>query len=132
MENQKNTGEKQNDNIINRPTLVQTSEIGKVGEIVCGDSTTIVKAMYSDKVYGWGRGHSIERNLDISRFKPKELSSIETLHRFLIPTLQEVFSRPNAQLSQNMATKNKADQSEESRESILSNLHIDLPQKQDG
>ena len=83
MDDMKN-GEAKN-NIVDRPTLVQTNEIGRVAEIVCGDSTTIVKAMDSDKVFGWGRGYSLERSIDISRFKPKELSTIETLHRFLIP-----------------------------------------------
>ena len=41
--------------------------------------------MDNGKVYGWGRGYSTERKLDISRFKPKELVSLETYHRFLIP-----------------------------------------------
>ena len=115
-----------------RPTLVQTSEIGRVAEIVCGDSSTVVKAMDSSKDYGWGRGYSAERKLDISRFKPKELSSMETYHRFLIPMLDQQFKTPLEQRratkpSLNMADRNKAYYSQESRESILSNLHIGLP-----
>ena len=115
-----------------RPTLVQTSEIGRVAEIVCGDSSTVVKALDSGKVYGWGRGYSAERKLDISRFKPKELSSMETYHRFLIPMLDQQFKTPLEQRratkpSLNMADRNKAYYSQESRESILSNLQIGLP-----
>jgi len=85
-----------------------------VAEIVCGDSTTIAKAMDSKKVFGWGRGYSTERKLDISRFKPKELSFVQTQHRFLIPIAgAELDERPC--------------NSENSRESILSKLQIDLP-----
>ena len=61
--------------------------MGKVSEVVCGDSSTVVRSHSGndanpssggDKVYGWGRGYSIERATDVSRFKPKELSAIET------------------------------------------------------
>ena len=123
--------------MICRPTLVQTNEIGRVAEIVCGDSSTVVKAMDSGKVFGWGRGYSDERKLDISRFKPKELSSMEIYHRFLIPMLDEQCKTPVEQRramkpSLNMADKNKAYYSQESRESILSNLNIGLPGVNDG
>ncbi len=66
----------------------------KIFEIVCGDSSTVVKSRgktadsdCDDKIFGWGRGYSLERSLDVSRFKPKQLSAIETQHRFLVPFL---------------------------------------------
>ena len=71
--------------MIDTPKLVQTSDIGRVSEVVCGDSSTVARSLDDNKVYGWGRGHSVDRNLDVSRFKPKELASIETLHKFLVP-----------------------------------------------
>lgn len=64
--------------IFDKPTPVQEAEISKIAEIACGDSSTIVRARKGEKIYGWGRGFSLERNLDISRFKPKELLSVET------------------------------------------------------
>lgn len=73
--------------MVHRPTLVPSSEIGKVTEIVCADSSTIVRSADCGRIYAWGRGHSIERDLDVSRFKPKELSMIETQHRFLVPPI---------------------------------------------
>jgi len=67
--------------VYDTPTMVHeagSEEIGRIAEIVCADSSTVVRSLDSDRIYGWGRGYSIERRLDISRFKPKELSSIET------------------------------------------------------
>ena len=72
--------------MIDKPTLVHnaTPLIGKIHEIVCGDSSTVVRSDDGDKVYAWGRGYSEERQIEVSRFRPKELSSIETQHRFLL------------------------------------------------
>ena len=63
------------------PTLVETPT---VQSLVCGDSSTIIQTE-DGEVYAWGRGSSRERSVDVSRFKPKLLDSIETDHTFLIP-----------------------------------------------
>ena len=36
-------------------------------------------------LYAWGRGFSQERKVDVSRFKPKSIDSLENTHAFLIP-----------------------------------------------
>ena len=80
--------------IVEKPTQVLNHEIGHVVDLICGDSSTCVRSMEGDKVYGWGRGYSIEKQMDVSRFKPKELTKIETLHRFLIQTESSMANRP--------------------------------------
>ena len=86
---------------ISEPTLVQLQDIGKVSEIVCGDSHTVVRSQDSDKVYGWGRGFSLDKTVDVSRFRPKELAKIETLHRFLVPPLSAGSQESSASQTQN-------------------------------
>ena len=76
--------------IFSKPTPVVIKEMGRIKEIVCADSSTIVRSMDTDRVFGWGRGFSIERQLDISRFKPKEMASIETFHRFLLGPIPSI------------------------------------------
>lgn len=73
-----------------KPTLVKMEEMGRITEIVCADSSTVIRTVDPDRIYGWGRGFSHERQLDISRFKPKELASIETQHRFLLGPVHNV------------------------------------------
>ena len=51
---------------------------------MCGDSSTIIQTE-GGEVYAWGRGFSKERKVDVSRFKPKMLDSLELHHAFLLP-----------------------------------------------
>ena len=60
--------------VVHSPTLVTNLQPHGVSELVCGDSCTIVRLDSADKVFGWGRGFSLERQIDVSRFKPKELA----------------------------------------------------------
>ena len=44
--------------VVYEPTLVQSvAELaGQVTEIVCADSSTIIRSLKYGKVFGWGRG----------------------------------------------------------------------------
>ena len=107
---------------------MQESEISQIAEIVCADSSTIIRTLEGDKIFGWGRGYSLERNLDISRFKPKELSSIETQHRFLLPALSEAHSLAVEPQSQTTTEEKPSRPSSV----LLGNLQVDLPQIPEG
>ena len=55
---------------------------------MCGDSSTIIQTE-GGEIYAWGRGFSKERKVDVSRFKPKKLDSLELHHAFLLPASKE-------------------------------------------
>ena len=51
---------------------------------MCGDSSTIVLTE-AGEYYAWGRGACLDRQVDVSRFKPKLLDSVDIDHTFLLP-----------------------------------------------
>ena len=83
--------------MVSKPTHVRQLASGEaISTVTCGDSTCVVQST-SGKLYGWGRGFSQERGIDVSRSRPSIIERIEKRHCFLVSAENE-YEQENEQL----------------------------------
>jgi hypothetical protein len=77
------------------PTLVSLLATERIADITSGDSHAVAVSE-NGQYYGWGKGFSLESQVEVVSFYPKRLSEIERDHVMMIEHEKPVTTRSTA------------------------------------